>query len=75
MYFSTDKVIELLKKKELGLTFILKEDPNVHIFRTVDNEICLGKYGDGAIFNFNKCKDVYKNSLWIIDFKGSKRRR
>lgn len=72
MYYSTDKVLELLNKKRPGLTFILKEDPNVHIFRTISNEICLGEYGSGAIVDFRKYKYILKNSLWIINFKGSK---
>lgn len=70
--YTTKEAIELLMKKPLGLTLMLKHNNNIHIFKTVDDEIYIGEYGNGQVYDFNRYKYKYLFNKWVIDFRGSK---
>ena len=67
--YTTNEAIELLIKNELGLTFKMVGNENIHIFKCIDNKICKGEYGDGLIVDL---KDgMYTFELWEIDYEES----
>ena len=62
--YTTEEAIEMLKKSELGLTFKMIGNEDIHIFKTVDNKICKGEYGDGLIVDLEE--GMYPFKLWEI---------
>lgn len=68
--YTTAQAIKILLNKPFGLSLIMKNNPNIHIFKCVEGEIYKGEYGDGATIKFNP--ENYKDEIWIIDFKGSR---
>lgn len=71
--YTTKQAIDMLLKCRVGLTFVMIDNPNIHIFKSFSGEICKGEYGNGAIIMINSCS--FPNELWRIDFKGSKFKR
>lgn len=67
--YTTKQAIEMLLKCRMGLTFVMIDNPNIHIFKSIDGEICKGEYGNGIIITINNCS--FPNELWRIDFEGS----
>lgn len=67
--YTTGEAIEMLVKSELGLTFKMVGNENIHIFKCIDNTICEGEYGSGLIVELQE--GIYPFELWEIDFEGS----
>lgn len=69
--FNTGQAMEKLINGRLGISFIMVQDKNIHIFKCVDGRILIGEYGNGAIEDFTYWSDKYKDAAWIVDFEGS----
>lgn len=62
--YTTKEVIKMLENNKLGLVFHMTTEMHTHIFKTVSDEICIGKYGNGEIRNIKDCKE-YLKVRWI----------
>ena len=63
--YTTEQAIKILIKSNVGLTFKMVGNENIHIFKTVDNKICKGEYGDGRIIDLEE--GMYNSELWSIE--------
>ncbi|MFW6007899.1 MAG: hypothetical protein ACOCP8_01430 [archaeon] len=68
----------LLKSKDIKETFIKLTNPNIHVFKCVDGQICYGIHGDGAIRIFKlNCTVEELSTEWslIKDYKKYKNKK
>lgn len=80
IYNTFEMVQYLLRSKNTKETFIKLTNPDFHVFKCIDGQLCYGIYGNGAINIFKlKCNVKELCTEWILEkeykkhYKGKKR--